>query len=353
MRLSRHNKLVSAVAFMAMTQFGYARSDSSATAGSKLLSPNAGAELVKVAFQYEPEEGGKPDCSHLVYEIYRQAGLNFRFASSHELYAGVDPFQRVRRPQAGDLIVWHGHVGIVVNPREHSFYSSLRSGLATDYYDAPYWKSRGTPRFYRYRASAQGKALLPRVVRTAHRVSKSNPEAKLDTVTEPSDEVNIPDRDSLEDAPSRFLIGKTELSAKPNAEEFRSAFLHHIDAAGSRLELTRTLDTSPAIFVVDDLTVNQLRLKKDEGSLEIQLDCFLAVVNGNVTETPVSPRRKLNLQRSDAGWLVEDTNPPIYVSRQSALRVFAAQLATATRLDAGNEEVARLLRILNALAPEK
>src|SRR5947209_10609720 len=248
MRLSRHNKLVSAVALMAMTQFGYARSDSSATTGSKLLSAKAGAELVKVALQYEPEEGGKPDCSHFVYEIYRQAGLNFRFASSYELFAGIDPFQRVRHPQPGDLIVWHGHVGIVVNPREHSFYSSLRSGLNTDYYDADYWTRRGTPRFYRYRLSAQAPA-SPRLLRTVQRADSVNDEQKLERTAATPREIVVPHRDSS-DTRSRFLIVEADLPEKPKPEDFRGALLQHIDDAGSALESSQTLDANTSVLVV-------------------------------------------------------------------------------------------------------
>jgi len=56
----------------------------------------------------------------------------------------------VTRPQPGDLVVWPGHVGIVVNPAERSFFSRLRSGPGVDAYDAPYWKERGEARFFRY-----------------------------------------------------------------------------------------------------------------------------------------------------------------------------------------------------------
>jgi NlpC/P60 family protein len=355
MRLVRHKTLVSAMAFMAIAPVGYARSQPTGTNhSSKLLTAKAGTQLVNVALRYQPEDGVKPDCSHLVYEIYRQAGLNFRFASSRELYVGVDPFQRVRRPQSGDLIVWRGHVGIVVNPREHSFYSSLRSGLMTDYYDAAYWSSRGTPRFYRYRVGAQETAASPRAVRTAHRSdnSTSNGEEQLEGA-EPTGTANIPDRDSTIDARSRFLIPAAELSAKPTAEEFRGALLHHIDDAGAALESRQSLDASASVLVVNDVTVEKFRLKKDQGALEIRLDCSVTVINGQVSENPMSQERKLNLVRSNAGWLVEDREAPLYVPRQIALRVFATQLAMATRQDDHDEEVTRLIRVLNALAPEK
>lgn len=90
------------------------------------------------------------DCSHLVHAIYEQAGLPYSYAPSSEIYAGIGDFQRLKRPEPGDLIVWRGHVGIVIKPSQHIFFSYLRSGAGIDDYNAPYWKKRGKPRYYRY-----------------------------------------------------------------------------------------------------------------------------------------------------------------------------------------------------------
>jgi len=351
MGLVRHKRMAAAIALMAIAHAGYARSDApKENDRSKLLGAREGTELARMALQYRPDDGVKPDCSHLVNQIYREAGLNFRFASSSEIYAGIDPFQRVRHPQPGDLIVWRGHVGIVVNPREHSFYSSLRSGLNTDYYDADYWTRRGTPRFYRYRVSAQAPA-SPRLLRTAHRPDSADDEQKLERTAAAPREIIVPDRDSSATG-SRFLIAEADLPGKPTAEDLRSALLQHIDDAGSALESSQALDANSSVLVVDDVQVEKLKLRKDQGSLEIRLDCSVAVVDGQVTANPLSQKRKLNLQHAEAGWMVEDKDAPLYVPRQIALRVFATQLAMATRQDR-DQDIARLLRILNALAPEK
>jgi len=90
------------------------------------------------------------DCSHLVHAIYKRAGFPYAYASSDDLYDGVPGFQREMQPEPGDLIVWHGHAGIVVRPSRHVFYSFLSRGPGIDDYTARYWKRRGTPRFYRY-----------------------------------------------------------------------------------------------------------------------------------------------------------------------------------------------------------
>jgi hypothetical protein len=48
------------------------------------------------------------------------------------------------------LVVWRGHVGIVISPVQHSFFSAMRSGRGVEFYDSPYWQARGRPRFFRY-----------------------------------------------------------------------------------------------------------------------------------------------------------------------------------------------------------
>jgi cell wall-associated NlpC family hydrolase len=116
----------------------------------RTLTPDDGLAVLAAALDSRLHPDPEPDCSHLVHAIYRRAGFPYRYAPSSDLYVGTSEFQRVIHPQAGDLVVWQGHAGIVVNPAQHVFYSALRSGLGTDRYDAPYWKERGRVRFYRY-----------------------------------------------------------------------------------------------------------------------------------------------------------------------------------------------------------
>ena len=94
--------------------------------------------------------GSRLDCSHLVHRAYEDAGYEFDYAPSRELYRGHPSFRRIQRPQAGDLIVWRGHVGIVVDPARRLFFSALRSGYKVANYTSRYWKRRGTARFLRY-----------------------------------------------------------------------------------------------------------------------------------------------------------------------------------------------------------
>jgi cell wall-associated NlpC family hydrolase len=119
-------------------------------AASRTLTPDDGLAVIAAALDSHIQRGPKRDCSHLVHTIYKRAGFPYAYAPSTDLYSGTTEFQRVTRPQAGDLVVWRGHAGIVVDPVQHVFFSALRTGLGIDTYDAPYWKERGRVRFYRY-----------------------------------------------------------------------------------------------------------------------------------------------------------------------------------------------------------
>src|SRR4030088_1828791 len=118
--------------------------------GSRALTRSEGLAILDVALDSRDHAEFAFDCSHFVHGIYERAGLPYEYASSSDLYAGINEFRRVARPQPGDLAVWRGHAGIVVNPVQHSLFSVLGSGLSLASYDSTYWKQRGRPHFLRY-----------------------------------------------------------------------------------------------------------------------------------------------------------------------------------------------------------
>ena len=117
---------------------------------SHTLNKDDRSSVVAVALHSKKARTAGRDCSHLVHSIYQNAGFPYAYADSEDLYDGVKGFQRVTRPEAADLVVWHGHVGIVIHPQRHEFFSLLSSGPGVDDYRSRYWKGRGQPRFYRY-----------------------------------------------------------------------------------------------------------------------------------------------------------------------------------------------------------
>lgn len=116
----------------------------------RTVSTEDGLSILAAALDSSTRLHSTNDCSHLAHAIYARAGFPYAYASSSDLYEGVNAFERIREPQPGDLIAWRGHVGIVVKPSHHIFFSFLRSGPGIDDWASPYWKARGRPRFYRY-----------------------------------------------------------------------------------------------------------------------------------------------------------------------------------------------------------
>src|SRR5215469_9898079 len=114
------------------------------------LTSDEALSIIAAALDSSVRAHSKRDCSHLVHAIYAHAGFVYPYSRSSDLYSGIGNFERVTNPQVGDLAVWRGHVGIIVNPAQHVFFSAVNSGLAVDTYDAPHWKRRGQVRFYRF-----------------------------------------------------------------------------------------------------------------------------------------------------------------------------------------------------------
>jgi hypothetical protein len=116
-------------------------------AAPRPLNRHEGLAIVRTAL-YSPHH--EADCSHLVHALYERTGHPYGYAPSSDLYAGIDEFRQVANPQPGDLAVWRGHAGIVVNPAQHTFFSRLSPGPGVDSWTSPYWKQWGRPRFFRY-----------------------------------------------------------------------------------------------------------------------------------------------------------------------------------------------------------
>ncbi len=119
-----------------------------------LVSSDQGLAIIGAALESRKPMDSNADCSNLVHAIYERAGFTYPYSNSYELYRGIKEFRRVLHPQPGDLVVWRGHVGIVISPVQHSFFSAMRSGHGVEFYDSTYWQARGRPRFFRYLKAA-------------------------------------------------------------------------------------------------------------------------------------------------------------------------------------------------------
>jgi hypothetical protein len=184
--------------------------ESSEAMARLLVSSDQGLQIIAAALESRKPTNSNADCSNLVHAIYERAGFTYAYSNSSELYRGIKEFRRVVHPQPGDLVVWRGHVGIVISPVQHSFFSAMRSGRGVEFYDSPYWQTRGQPRFFRYLKAASRTQL-----------SASNRNANLNVKS-------LSDADSNDSVPAGqgTLGGPDPLAASPETKESQAASLH-------------------------------------------------------------------------------------------------------------------------------
>ena len=156
-----------------------------------LVNSEQGLTIIGAALESRHTDNNA-DCSNLVHEIYERAGFTYSYSSSTQLYLGIKEFRRVLHPQPGDLVVWRGHVGIVISPVQHSFFSAMRSGRGVEFYDSPYWQGRGRPRFFRYLKSASRNQLSAATRNTNLKIGGSRKTDSRDSVAANQDLGAVP-----------------------------------------------------------------------------------------------------------------------------------------------------------------
>jgi NlpC/P60 family protein len=349
--------------------------DGNYSTGLHPLSAREGRGIVLAAARQEgaEAEGRTEDCSHLVHDLYEQAGYPYPYASSFDLYNGSKSFVRVTKPQPGDLIVWRGHVGIVVDQREHSFFSSVSSGPQTEYYNSPYWRGRGRARFYRYLTGRRSKGESA----TTERAS-SGPEQEpvapgargrsvpygptLEEVKMPPTKVTAVAARSGEGADSgkgaavapKILL---HISGKqPMAADVAQGLAEANHDAGEILRAGNLEQLGRPVIIYEDLRVTGVEIKGKRGSARVQIDCVALLAGGRMEPRRDGEQLGLELQRMKKGWVMHPANENTYVPRDAALRILAARLASLTqREDASalkEREQAQIIRLLNLLVEE-
>ncbi len=323
---------------------------------------------MKAALRYRQRRAGrKSDCSHLVHEVYTLAGYPYPYASSFELYAGVPHFVRVRKPQPGDLVVWRGHVGIVIDSEEHIFYSSLRSGLRTDDYDLPHWKARGRARFYRYLtdkpaetlvagngaapgSKAQASSAAPVQVANASAARDDDGVEPIGSNAKPAGSASA--RQSLDALSSSALISAVQ--EKPTETEIIDAISELNNAAGTLFRENDLSQVRRNVIIYDDLSSVRTKLGPKRGEVQVQVDFRVTLSGKQIDRKHQHQRLRWELQRTDDGWEVLAPKDRVYVSRDVAIRMLSARLAALTEKPSAREEAsvrqqAEIVRLLSVL----
>jgi len=350
---------------------------------SRLLSAKEGRAIVDAARDEDQPVRGAQDCSHLVHQTYLSAGFEYPYASSFELYAGNENFERVRKAQPGDLIVWPGHAGIVVDPLQHSFYSLVSTGLEAQDYEGSYWKSRGRPRFYRYKVE---NAEMLTAIKAPASARASN--SKRPRETAPASEERSPVAASASNRPpkaaserTRVVIGPPVLSAPagppttfevpqsiiiaggikpPTSSQVAEGISELSNASGNVLRADDPTKLALPVVIFERLHVERLEIKREHGWAHLQIDSRATIAGGETDYKRRCEKVRWELRRTKSGWEAIAPEDRAYVPNDVAVRNLAAQLARLTERDsaeADQETVRRqesqLANLLSALLRSK
>jgi hypothetical protein len=343
------------------------RPASTETPGPRPIARTEGRKILATIPTVDAESESETDCSHLVHDVYEQAGFPYDYVSSRELYIGSTNFARVRAPQAGDLVVWRGHVGIVIDPREHSFFSSVRSGPDTQFYDSPYWRSRGVARFFRYMTDKplrSGRTLEAtrhadqQPLQAASRSSENRPPSGVPkpAPTPASNSAPAAETSSSATAETPREIVLQVAGKNPSPDEVVAAFVEMNQDSGESLR-TRSLNSlGKPIIVYREIRVSAMQIKGKRGTALVRIESLGAPPNTQTGSQLRWKEQPLEFEKTKRGWVMSPIQEAAYVKREVALQVLSARLAElAQKTDATPEqerEQKQIIRFLNLLVTD-
>ena len=296
----------------------------------ELISPEQGEALAAFALHSERRiRHPKPDCSHLVHLLYARAGLIYPYQDSRVLYRGLTDFQRVKTPQAGDLAVWMGHVGIVLSSQDKTFLSSVRSGIITESWTAPHWARRGRPRFYRYRigpdadmnllASIMNDDSHPQVAslntpRSAASVplpsSTTQADADNDADASQTEHSDLSLQDPIKTEPGSHnpdsIIATITQGQAPSRRQIAAAIIECSKARAHQLIAGETLDLARPFSIFSRLEVEKIKIKHDKGSVTLEISEMLSQEDGRILPARTTEHE---LEPSKERWRLGDFRP--------------------------------------------
>ena len=335
---------------------------------AKPLTLDEGLAILNAALDSRHHASFISDCSHFVHGLYQRAGFPYEYAPSSDLYAGIDEFRRVTNPQPGDLAVWRGHAGIVISPAQHSFFSLLRSGPGVDFYDSPYWKRRGRPRFFRYvkatpsvlSGSLRSASLNPTTFDSAepHEAAAEDPasNASEESSSKTRSSSSLAANQIVSTANSRLPLVQVR-SVRPKPEQVDAAFRQACADSEESLRGRDLFKSAQPVIVFDHFSVRKVHIAGNQGWVEVQIDEQASLTGGKAQVHKLSERQRWPLSRRDKrSWELTAPRGTIYLPQNIAVRIMSQQLAQLTEegLDSTTRprQKSELARVLDSLLQE-
>jgi hypothetical protein len=342
------------------------RPASADTHGPRPIARTEGRKILAAIPSVDVESESETDCSHLVHDIYEHAGFSYQYVSSRELYIGSTSFTPVRAPQAGDLVVWRGHAGIVIDPKQHSFFSFVSSGPDTQFYDSPYWRSRGIARFFRYVTdkplhadrtleAADHSDRKPVQVQGDNRSSENHPPSELSKTVpaRASHPVGAADTSSSTTVEIPREIVLQVAGKNPSPEEVVTAFVEMNQDFGESLRTGSLNNPGKSIVVYRELHVLAVQIKGKRGTALVRIESLVAPADTQTVSQLRWRDESLEFCKTKRGWVMSPPKDAAYVNREVALRVLSVRLADLAKNTDGTPEQEReqtqIIRFLNLL----
>lgn len=325
--------------------------------GRRTIVRPEGRKILAAIPTIDAESESETDCSHLVHDVYEKAGFPYDYVTSRELYAGSTNFTRVRVPQAGDLVVWRGHVGIVIDPKQRSFFSFVRSGPDTQFYDSPYWRSRGSARFYRYlteRNLHSGPTLeaARRADQRAIRDDRAGSESQ--SPLPPHSTSSASNRDTRE--ASGEIVMKVAAKS-PSPGEITAAFVEMNQNFAASLGTGSVSSLGQTVIVYRELLVLAVQIKGKRGTALVRIESLGAPTDAETDSRPDWKERPLVFEKTKRGWVMRPNEDVAYIKREVALQVLSARLAELAQntdpTPAQKADQKEVIRLLNWLVADR
>ena len=326
------------------------------------ITKTEGRKILAIISTVDADSESETDCSHYVHDVYEQAGFPYDYVSSRELYIGNTKFMRVHKPQAGDLVVWRGHVGVVIDPKEHSFFSSVRAGPDTQFYDSPYWRSRGIARFYRYMTEGplQSRPMLEasrdanhEPLPAAGRGSENRPPFKLRKPLPSSSPAPAADTSGSGafEGPGEIVLQAA--GKNPTPDEVAAGFIEMNQHFGKSLRTSALNSVGMPIIVYRDLRVSAVQIKGKRGTALVSIELLGTLPDSQASPEPRWKEESLEFEKMKRGWVMSPVQEVAYVSREVALQVLSARLAelaqNTSTTPAQEREQKKIIRFRNTL----
>ncbi len=315
-----------------------------------LLAAEDGLTVLAAALDERNRLSGKADCSHLVHDVYERAGFSYTYVPSSDLYTGIAEFRRTTRPQPGDLVVWPGHVGILISPTQHTFYSSLNSGFGVESYDSAYWSQRGRPRFLRYVKHA-GTALA--AVAKPTTLKSTSLETKLPVVPVDARDTDLAPVSVAQDpAVLQFPPVLTIASPRPSIQEVTTAVTYALSQAADGLKGQDLFGLPQTVRVLSQIQVQRVKIKNSSGWAELQTSESASLEHGQSSLRKRQQKQRWTLRRRDErNWELLPPQETMYLNQADAVKLLARQLAAMTAEDSSADarRKAQLAALLGSL----